>query len=76
MILDDAQIEAEMQGIVNDTWPPAARERVLRTGVGKAELDAFFDSMIVLKAQKIADRDVEQAVFDAQQAALTVIPPV
>ena len=66
-IKNDAQIEAEMQGIINAEWPPAARERVLRTGTGKTALNAFFASMTALKAEKIAARDLEQAVagYDA-----------
>lgn len=65
---DDAQIEAEMQRLVNETWPPAAREKVLRTGLLKAELDAFFVQMGAVKLQAIADRDLLLAVMRHESA--------
>lgn len=59
MILNDAEIEAAMQQRINSVWPPAKREKVLRTGIGKAELDAFFLQMSDEKLAMIAARDEE-----------------
>ena len=66
MILNDAEIEAQMQQRINESWPPTAREKVLRTGFGKAELDTFFSAMSVLKLQMIADRDAEIAALPVE----------
>lgn len=76
MIRPDSTIEAEMQQIINDAYPPAERERALRLG-GQllTDLNAFFDTMTTLKAEKIAERDFEQAVFDYDQAVARLAKP-
>lgn len=58
MILDDAQIEADIQAIINDQWPPVRREKAVRTGGAMLyELDSFLSSIKTLKLSKIAERD-------------------
>lgn len=65
MILTDAEIEAQMQAMINDAWPPSRREKALRLGGQMlVELNAFFDSMTVRKAELVAERD---ALLAAQQ---------
>lgn len=75
-ILDNASIEVEMQRIINSQWPPAARERAKRLG-GQllTDLNAFFDTMTTLKASKIAERDLAQAVLDYDQAVIRLAEP-
>lgn len=68
MIPNDAQIEAEMQALINEQWPPAKREKAIRTGLLKAELDAFFVEITALKAQKVAARNFAQALHDYSTA--------
>lgn len=71
MFQDDAQIEADMQQIVNATWPPARREKALRLGgVMLTELNDFFVQMGVLKLAKIAERDAAKLAWEAEQAAI------
>ena len=74
MILNDAEIEAQMQAIINNAYPPAVREKAIRLG-GDAlvTLNAFFAEMADVKAEKIAERDLQlaaQQVFEAEQKAL------
>lgn len=68
MILDDAQIEAQMQELINATWPPNRREKAMRTGLLLTELNTFFAEMSAVKAQKIADRDNVKAIQEAEIA--------
>lgn len=69
MILTDAEIEAHMQAHINDHWPPTQREKALRLG-GQllTDLNAFFDTCTVLKAEKVAERDLAVAVRDYDAA--------
>jgi len=65
---NDAEIESAMQDNINSVWSPAKREQVLRTGVGKADLDAFFVEMGKQKAKAIADRNLLAATLKYEQA--------
>jgi len=76
MILNDAEIEAKMQELINSTWPPTKRERVLRTGVGLDTLNSFFAEMTAMKAQMIVDRDEIKALYDAEIAISQSMIPV
>jgi len=79
MIKDNATIEAEMQEEINRAYPPAKREQILRKGTAaqKNALNTFFDvDMKTLKAEKTADRDFQQSVYDYQQAVRLLLSPV
>lgn len=77
MILNDAEIEAEMQALINATWPPADREKALRLGgILLDNLNAFFVEMGALKLQVIADRDAAQAALAAELAQAIVVEQV
>jgi len=75
VIPNDAEIESNMQELINATWPPALREKVLRTGVGKVDLDNFFASMTALKLKAIADRNLLAATLKYEQAASRLASP-
>lgn len=73
MILNDAEIEAKMQECINNTYPPAMREKAMRLGgLPLDELNAFFTSMSVLKAQWVAERDAELAAYLASLPVVEV----
>lgn len=74
MIKDNAQIEADMQKYIDEHYPPMMREKALRLGgVLLDDLNAFFVSMSVLKAERIAARDFDQSVKDYGDA-ITQLP--
>ena len=68
VVPNDAEIESGMQDYINSIYPPSKREKVLRTGVGKDALDAFFTDMSSMKAQIVADRDLLSATIRYEQA--------
>jgi len=74
MFKTDAEIEADMQSLINDAWPPTKREKALRLG-GQLliDLNAFFDECTLVKSQKIAERDAALAEYEALIAQTTEI---
>lgn len=71
---NDAEIEATMQLEINDAYAPAKREKIIRTGVGKDLLDAYFVDKGVEKAAVVADRNLlaETLRYEAAEARLAV----
>ena len=58
MFKTDAEIEADMQALVNDQWPPVRREKAARVGGAMLyELNSFLFSIKAMKLSKIAERD-------------------
>ena len=75
VVPNDAEIESAMQDHINSVWSPSKREQVLRTGVCKADLDAFFTVMSADKAQIIADRDLLKATIAYESALIRLDKP-
>jgi|GEM_PF-4085089 len=48
------QLERLIQQVIRSRYPDQVREKIQRTGEGKAELDSFFESMGMTKDQAVA----------------------
>lgn len=71
---NDAEIEADVQAIINNKWPPALREKAIRLGGTELlALNDFFVLMSALKAAMITERDAAVAAEVERAIALAEV---